>query len=274
MATLRQRLSIAGIESAREESEWILGDLLGCSRTDLYTAPDRVLNTAQWLCLEDRLRRREQREPLQYILGKTEFYGHEFDLSPGVLIPRPETEVVVERALEFVPRADDHLVLDVGTGSGAIGLTIALERPRARVYAVDLSPVALEVAGKNAIRHGAHLVCTRADLADLPFRSSKFDLIVSNPPYVADAALEGLAPEIRCHEPTLALSAGPVGRASYERLGPEARRILKPGGRLVLELPGIRTNRVEETIRPHLPIVSGFNDLAGRPRVLVGQKPT
>ncbi len=271
LVTIRQRLTAAAIDSVTAEADWMLSELLRVPRSELYTNPERVLDARQLARLEDALQRRENREPLQYILGKTEFYSLEFDLTPGVLIPRPETEVVVEKALEVLP-TNPCDVLDVGTGSGAIAISIAVHRPLARVWAIDLSPLALTTARRNASRHGVHPTWLRADLAALPTLSARFDLVISNPPYIADEDVAELEPEVRCFEPRLALAAGPDGLDAYKTMGPEVQRILKPGGHLVLELPGVRAERVQETLKAHFPVSECFDDLAGRPRVLVAQK--
>lgn len=271
---IRQRLTAAGVDSVSAEADWMLCDLLDAARSDLYTNPERIVDASLLGRLEDMIDRRERREPLQYILGKTEFYALEFDLVPGVLIPRPETEIVVEKALGCLTPARPCDVLDVGTGSGAIAVSLAVHRPLARVWAIDLSPLPLTIARRNASRHGVNPRWLRADLAALPAQPACFDLVVSNPPYVADADVAQLAPEIRCFEPRLALAAGLEGLDAYASMGPEVHRILKPGGHLVLELPGVRTERVQETLRTHFPDSECFDDLAGRPRVLVARKPT
>ncbi len=272
LETTRQRLASAGVEPVSSEVEWILGDILHVSRSDLYASPDRILDPAEAARLEEVVSRRERREPLQYILGKTEFFSLEFEITPDVLVPRPETETVVERALDCLPSHRHARILDVGTGSGAIAVSLAVHRPETSVHGVDISTRALATARRNAVLHSTRLRGFCAHFAFLPTPSGVFDLVVSNPPYVADADLAGLEPEVRCFEPRLALAAGQEGLDAYTALVPEAHRVLKPGGCLVLELPGTRADRVEAIAHTHFRSTQRFDDLTGKPRVLLGRK--
>ena len=268
------RLEEAGVEGARRSAEWIIEDATGATRTDLYSRPDVVVEPAEAALVERYVARRATGEPVQYVLGHADFYGLRLVVTPDVLIPRPETEEVVEAALEVV--GDAPWVLDVGTGSGAIALALKLERPGAEVFAVDVSAAALEVAAGNAERLGLEVVLVRADALQPAFADEvppTFDLIVSNPPYVPDAERHGLQLEV-AHEPDGALfvsDADPL--VFYRALVGHALRLLHPGGWLVAETHadyGQDVGRlwreaglVEVEVRP---------DLAGRDRIAFGRK--
>ena len=223
--------------SAPREAEFLVAAVLGASRAVLLARRPDPIDPATAGRLEAALARRERREPLQYIEGRAEFRGRIFEVDGRVLVPRPETELVVEAALEELP--DSALVADLGTGSGCIAVSIALERPGARVLALDASEGALAVARANATRHGvADRIDLRfGDLADPPESwRGRCDLVVSNPPYVAEAEWAGLEPEVRDHEPRIALSPGPTGDEAYAPLALAAVALLRTGGRLVAEL--------------------------------------
>lgn len=247
MATLRQHLAEASaalaqaaIPEPRLTAEILLAHLLGRERGYLYAHPEEELAApARWHAL---LAARLAGTPLQYLTGVQEFYGRRFAVSPAVLIPRPETELVIAAALEHLPPDAPARVLDVGTGSGCIAVTLALERPRARVAASDFSAAALAVARRNAEQLGAAVAFVQADL--LAPLSGPFEVIVSNPPYVAETELAALQPEVRDHEPHLALVAGSSGTETYARLIPQAAAALRPGGWLVLELGYAAAHRV------------------------------
>jgi release factor glutamine methyltransferase len=211
-----------------------------------------------------------QGKPTQYITGVQEFYGRDFRVTPDVLIPRPETEHVVEAALANANAARTSRVLDIGTGSGAIAVTLALET-QAHVFATDLSRSALRVAAENARALHADLSLVNCDLG-AAFGDSAFDIVASNPPYIPAHERETLQREVRDFEPPLALFAGDDGLDLYRRLIPEARRLLKPGGWLIMELGHDSLDAVRE-------ILVGWDatqivkDLAGIPRIIVAQKP-
>ena len=199
--------------------------------------------------------RRAGREPLAYIVGRQEFWGLSFEVSPAVLIPRPETELIVEAALERSPASiGDLAVADVCTGSGCIAIAIARDRPRARVIATDVSEAALAVAERNARRHGVgdRVVCTRADLLDGV--AGPFDLIVANPPYVRERERRMLRPEVRAHEPSVALYAGPDGLDVIKRLAAQAGSRLRSGGVLIFEFGFGQDETIEE-------VIGGIDDL-------------
>ncbi|TAN21201.1 MAG: peptide chain release factor N(5)-glutamine methyltransferase [Acidobacteria bacterium] len=241
MPNLRELLTegVAGLERAgvaeqRLTAELLLAHALERERSYLYAHPEEDAEPEALARWRAALSARAAGTPLQYITGEQEFYGRRFTVSPAVLIPRPETEMVVEAALERTPANPPVRVLDVGTGSGCIAVTLALERPRAQVMATDVSASALEVAQENARRLGASIEFKQTDL--LAGVEGPFDLIVSNPPYVAEGELAALQPEVREHEPRVALVSGSQGNEIYQRLIPQAQAALVPGGWLVLEM--------------------------------------
>ncbi len=233
-----------GIESARLDAEVLLAHALGCKRLDLYVHFDRPVPPDKLQSFREAVRQRSARKPVKYILGKCEFMSLEFAVNESVLLPRPETETVVEAAIEKLRGLSDRpepVVADIGAGSGCIGVAIAVELPSARVAATDVSAEALAVARANADRHGvlARMRFAQADFLDALVNlnlESQVDLIVSNPPYVADAELETLAPDVRLYEPKAALAGGPDGLAAYRKIVPGALEFLREGGWLVLEL--------------------------------------
>ena len=197
--------------------------------------------------------RRTAREPLAYIVGHREFYSLEFVVRPGVLIPRPETETVVEAALGFLRERPAAKVLDIGTGSGAIAIAMAANAPEAQIVAIDISKVSLEVAGENARRHGCagRIAFVEADYAALDARAlpfASFDLIVSNPPYITEAELPALAPEVRDFEPRLALDGGVDGMEFYRKIAAGLARWLAPEGEVILEVGAGQAEAVEAII--------------------------
>lgn len=255
----QQLLEDARVEAPRLTAEVLLMHAIGCDRAWLYAHSEDELRELWWIHYGRYLHQRLNGTPTQYITGRQEFYGRDFRVTPDVLIPRPETEHVIEAAL---PHARGT-VLDIGTGSGAIAVTLALESP-ARVVAADLSFAALGIARQNAERLGAKVEWVCSDLG-AAFAGRSFDLVVSNPPYVP--AGESLPREVREHEPPLALFAGEDGLEIYRRLIPQAARLLKPGGWLVLEL-GYRLRAAVEAMVGDWETVSVADDLAGIPRAL------
>jgi len=235
-----QRLRVSGSRSPRLDAELLLAAALGVDRTELFRAPERELGGGEAERFASYLRRREAREPVAYIRGRRAFRTIELDVTPAVLIPRPETETLVDVALEALAAggAAEPLVLDIGTGSGCIALALAAEEPFVRVVAVDVDPAAAEVALGNASRLGldGRVEVLVSDLcAGLP-PGQRYDLIVSNPPYVAAAEYERLEPNVREYEPRLALHAGADGLDVYRRLIPAAAERLRPGGALAVEV--------------------------------------
>jgi release factor glutamine methyltransferase len=228
-----QYLEDRGSPTARLDAELLLAHGLGVSRIELYTGHDRPLSESELEVCRELVRRRGDREPVAYIVGTRGFRHLDLKVDTCVLVPRPETELVVDRCLELLRGVEQPAVLDVGTGSGAIALAIASELPAARVTATDISPAALDVAWANAVALGLAVEVRRGDLLD-GLDDRRFDLIVSNPPYVSEQEIEDLEPEVAVHEPRLATVAGD-GLDAYRRLLPDAREHLAEGGWLVLE---------------------------------------
>jgi release factor glutamine methyltransferase len=285
------RLRAAQVPSHTLAAELLLMHSLGCDRTWLYTNPERPVDPEVVQAYFALVARRASGEPTQYLTGKQEFWGLEFEVTPAVLIPRPETEHVIEVALDRLgPRgikidiatgapSPELRIADVGTGSGCIAVAFAHELPHATITATDISAAALDVARRNASRHSVqdriHFVHTSlldACIDDplLVSGSRTFDLIASNPPYVARTEAGSLAPEVRNHEPHAALFGGPTGLEMYSRLIEQAGRLLRTGGILVLELGYNSADEVLKMLEaePHWTNVNVTRDLAGIPRVL------
>jgi len=231
-------LDSAGVPEARRDASSLLSFVLGKGRTFLISHAEDMVDDDSVDRLRDFVERRATGEPLQYITGVQDFYGREFRVTPDVLIPRPETELLVEAALE-VTGTHNPFICDVGTGSGCIALTLLCERTAARAVAVDKSPAALEMAKLNAANQSVadRVEFVVSDCFDaLDAGEYQFDLIVSNPPYVSEAALTGLQREVRDHEPRVALSPGPDGLSVIRRLLTDAPPFLKPNGHLLMEI--------------------------------------
>jgi len=292
MATLRA----SRVPSHTLAAELLLMHALGRDRTWLYTHPEALLETADAEKYFSLIARRAAGEPTQYLTGKQEFWGLEFEVAPAVLIPRPETEHVMEVALARLgPRGlkihmdtglprERLLVADVGTGSGCLAISLAYELPHADVFATDISEAALEVARRNATRHALaeRINFVQADLLAPLLRSAlttsplppPFDLIVSNPPYVGYNESAQLQREVRDHEPREALFGGPTGVEIYARLIEQAGALLRSGGILVLEL-GYNSAEYVHTILAAGKCwtdVTFTNDLAGIPRVAAADR--
>lgn len=241
----------------------LLSDLLGKSISWLFAHGDEPINPKP---LEKLLKRRYKGEPLQYIRRKTEFYSREFYVDERVLIPRPETEGLVEAVLERAPRGGR--VIDVGSGSGCIAITIERERPDLHVFSVDRSVDALAVARKNCAALQSRAAFAASDL--LSSVDGQFDVIVSNPPYVPLAEYEELDVEVRIHEPRIALTPGPKGTEIIERLYDEARSRLRPNGFVMLEVGYGQEQALRELVGAKGFVLDAFlPDLAGIPRVVV-----
>jgi len=270
LARATSRLVAAGVESARLESELLLAKACDdCARALLYAELDREMSDEQVGAFDANLVRREQREPLAYILGEWGFRRLTLKTDQRALIPRPETEIVVERALEHIRDLDEPRVLDVGTGTGAIALAIADEVPAAQVTAMDVSEEALALARENLELTGIN---GRVRLVEHDLTSGlgdhDFDLVVSNPPYVEPDELPTLQPEVRDWEPHVAL----VASSATELLAAAARDALRPGGWLVLETAAGAGDRVEQLLTElGFEDVTITPDLAGRDRVAEGR---
>ena len=228
-------LADRGVESPRLNAEHLLAHALGLKRMELYLQFDRPLTEAERAPLRDLVKRRGTREPLQHVLGTAEFHGRTFTCDKRALVPRPETEQLVELALGMTKDNPAATLLDIGTGSGVIALTLALELPSAVLHATDLSPDALALAAENAARHALtdRIVFHQADL--LPPGDVRFDLIIANLPYIPAEDIASLSPEVR-HDPSSALDGGADGLDLIRRLIDTAPGRLAPGGALLLEI--------------------------------------
>ena len=258
------------IGSARLEAELLLAATLDLDRVGLYVNFERPLNADELTSFRERVRRRALREPLQYILGETEFWSLTLNVSPAVLVPRADTEILVEEALSRIEGA--ARVLDVGTGSGAIAIALAHEKTETLVTALDCSALALEIARANAERNGVadRVTCVMGDLADLP--AGAFEIVVSNPPYIPTADCEKLMPEVRDHEPRLALDGGGDGLIAYRQLAAQAGKILAPGGWLLVEVGIDQAADVGALFEASgLIEVKHRDDYSGIPRVVMGK---
>jgi len=269
-------------------AELLIMFTLDCDRAYLYAHPERELTAEEASRYDAALARRATGEPAQYITGHQEFWGMDLIVSPAVLIPRPETEHVIEAVLEIVsksqvnqsrkpgegPRTEEAAlrIADVGTGSGAIALALARELPTAKIDATDISDAALEVARANAARHelSSRIAFHHADLlSGLPPRT--FDVVVSNPPYVGESEEDSVQLEVRKFEPRVAVFSGPTGFEVIERLVAQAPEALRPGGWLIFEISGTIADRVPGMLKEWT-AVEIRNDLQGIPRVAIARK--
>jgi release factor glutamine methyltransferase len=260
-------------------AELLIMFTLDCDRAYLYAHPERELTSDETQRYDEALARRAIGVPVQYITGHQEFWGMDLIVSPAVLIPRPETEHIVETVLALAKstverRASPPVIVDVGTGSGAIALALAKELPAAEIHATDISPEALEVARANAARHEltSRIKFHQADLLE-GFPPASFNFVVSNPPYVGESEEDSVQLEVRKFEPRTAVFAGPTGLEIIERLIPQAKLTLKPGGWLVFEISGTITEAVRHNLAGWAE-VRLTNDLQGIARVAAVKKPS
>jgi release factor glutamine methyltransferase len=275
------RLTAAGIGSPRMNAELLLMFTLGCDRAYLFAHPERKLTVEEQSRYQDALKQRGQGIPAQYITGHQEFWGLDFIVSPAVLIPRPETEHVIETVLQLNKKNDGGRasspgpltrIVDVGTGSGCIAVALAKELPHAEMHATDISSPAVEVAQANAARHQLQnrIHFHQCDLLQ-GLDSARFDFVVSNPPYVGESEADQVQLEVRKFEPPNAVFAGPTGLEVIARLIPQAHAALNHGGWLVIEISGTIANGAEHMLdgwqQVHM-----TNDLQGIPRVISAQK--
>jgi len=262
-------LTTCDLANGRRDSELLLLYVLGIDRTFLLAHPEFPLTEEQLARYRKLIARRKASEPIQYITGEREFYGLRFNVTPDVLIPRPETEHLVEAALERIPVDVPTRIADVGTGSGAIAVALAVARPLAQIRALDISPAALKVAESNASAHTVadRIAFCKSDLLD-EIKSGELDMVVSNPPYVSNRERTTLDAEVRNYEPPTALFSGPTGLEIYERLIPQAARALRPGGWLLMEI-GAGQHLQLRLLLEGWEEVSFIPDLQGIPRVAV-----
>ncbi|HEX4576757.1 MAG TPA: peptide chain release factor N(5)-glutamine methyltransferase [Edaphobacter sp.] len=282
--TLREALTVAAAELARDpdlsdtatrDAELLLLHTLQIPRITLVAHPDRELIPNQRTAYENNIARRLQHEPIQYITGQQEFYGLTLKVTPAVLIPRPETEHLVEAVLKLLPANRPLRIADIGTGSGAIAIALAAHLPQAAVTAFDISTEALTIAAANARDHNVanRIRFLQSDLlSTLNPKAEAFDAIVSNPPYIPTSDRATLHPQVRDHEPPTALFAGETGLDIYRRLIPQAHNALKPNGLLALEIGHDQQDAIASLLRTWHN-VKFVNDLQQIPRVALAHRP-
>jgi release factor glutamine methyltransferase len=253
-------------------AELLLMFALGCDRAYLYAHPERELTADEARRYDTSLAERIRGVPAQYITGHQEFWGMDLIVTPDVLIPRPETEHVIETVIELIPQPLPLRIVDVGTGSGCIALALAKELPHAEIHATDISPAALEIARANAARHQleSRIQFHKGDMLT-GYQDNLFDLVVSNPPYVGESEEDKVQLEVRNFEPRNAVFAGPRGTEAIERLIPQAQAALKPGGWLVMEISGSLAEDVRALLHDWSDVVIR-PDLQSIPRVVQARK--
>jgi release factor glutamine methyltransferase len=282
--TLREALTVAAAQLAGDEhlrptatrdAELLLLHTLQIPRATLIAHPARELSASQRTAYEDSIARRLRHEPVQYITGQQEFYGLTLKVTPAVLIPRPETEHLVEAVLKLLPPNTPLTIADIGTGSGAIAIALAAHLPQAAITALDISPEALEIATTNARAHNLtnRIRFLQSDLLSaLDHEAETFDAIVSNPPYVAETDRSSLHPQVRDHEPATALFGGKTGLDIYRRLVPQAYIALKPNGLFAVEIGQDQQEAVAALLKTWHNLFF-IKDLQQIPRVALAQKP-
>jgi release factor glutamine methyltransferase len=282
--TLREALTVAAAELARDEhlsdtatrdAELLLLHTLEIPRTTLLAHPSTELTPNQHAAYEKTISRRLHHEPIQYITGQQEFYGLNFQVTPAVLIPRPETEHLVEAVLQLLPANQPLKIADIGTGSGILAITLAIHLPQAEITALDISTEALDIAQQNADAHHAanRIRFLQSDLLSaLDSEPETFDAIVSNPPYIPESDRPTLHPQVRDYEPPTALFAGETGLNIYRRLIPQAHNALKSNGLLALEIGHGQQNAIASLLETWHNI-SFINDLQQVPRVALARRP-
>ncbi len=279
VAWARQSLVQAGVSNGAQEAMWLLEHALEVRSHQLVSLADRLVSPDVWGRVETLVARRVAREPLQYLLGTQEFCGLEFFVSPAVLIPRPETELLIHHVVDHVHTLSNATIVDVGTGSGCVAITLAARLNGRRIFAIDRSPEALGVAQVNAMRHGVRdrIEWLKGDLlAPLRGRLSEraVDVIVSNPPYISESDWAGLEPEVRVFEPRMALVGGEQGTEFHERLLRESWEFLVPGGLLIMEMGAGQAPIVRQLVEQ----IGGYaglriiEDAAGIERVVMAQR--
>jgi release factor glutamine methyltransferase len=269
-------LTSKGFEAAKREAEILLAHVLGGKRVDLFVRFEEQPTEAERTKFRELIHRRVAGWPVAYLVGSREFYLLSFDVDPAVLVPRPDTETLVLEAIKRLKPLAAPAVLDIGTGSGCIAVSLAHQKKDARVTATDVSPDALAVAERNAAKHGVvdRMTFLQGDLFTPLSRHGTFDLIASNPPYIAQSEFATLAPDVRDHEPRLALDGGPDGLAYYRRIASGVGPFLKPGGSLLLEIGYTQDNAVRALLaeRPELEVGTTLKDAGGHPRVVTAKR--
>jgi release factor glutamine methyltransferase len=270
----KERLKDAGIDQPAIDARLMLEVAADVTRTEIVTDPYRMLTDEQWATLDEYLTRRARREPVSHIIGRKGFWKILLQVNKNVLTPRPETEVIVDEVLKAFPEHMAFTMLDLGVGSGTILLAVLAERPAAKGLGIDVSEEALAVARDNAASLDLNTRSTflRGDWT-AGLHDSSFDLVVSNPPYIASHVIETLEPEVRDHEPRLALDGGADGLDAYRQLAPEILRVLKPGGLFAVEIGYDQSVAVEALFREAgAQGVKTVKDLSTHDRVVTGTK--
>lgn len=267
-------LKSKGVEEAKREAELLLAHVLQTSRTDLLMRYDEQPADAERAKYKELITRRVAGWPVAYLIGTRGFYLLDFEVDPAVLIPRPDTETLVLEALNRLKPLVAPRVLDIGTGSGCIAVSLAHQKKDAQVTAIDISPDALAVARRNAAKHNVadRITFLQGDLLGPLAPDSTFDMIVSNPPYIAQSEFAGLSPDVRDHEPRLALDGGPDGLAFYRRIAAGVGPFLKSGGSLLLEIGYTQDAAVRALLseRPEFDLGPTLKDMGKHPRVVSG----
>jgi release factor glutamine methyltransferase len=273
-----ERFKKEGIPTPRLDAEVLLAETLGLDRVGLYTHFDQPLQPDELARFKQLILRRLRREPVAYILGRKEFWSLPIQVSPDVLIPRPETEILVAEALKVLAPAgkEDLRLFEIGTGSGAISIALAREQPAARITASDISPKALSVAKENAEHNGVReqIRFLQGDLFQPVPKGETFDAVVSNPPYIAQAEISSLLPEVRDYEPRMALNGGKDGLDFFRRALPSVNEYLRPGGWFLAEMGAGQDSKVLKIAEKNRDLDSfGFaKDLSGINRVFKARK--
>lgn len=267
----KKDLESRGMQSPRLDAELLLVHALGIERVGLYMDLDRPLSQDERTRYRAALLRRQKHEPVAYILGEKEFYGLNMRVTPAVLIPRPETELLVDHTLLAIKEIESPTVIDVCTGSGCVAIAVAHMRRDAHVSGIDVSLDALEIARENGIKHGVQVQWREGDL--LHGVEGIFDVVVSNPPYIESEMMEGLMPDVRLHEPALALDGGKDGLDLIQRLLPSSYLLLKSGGQLFFEIgEGQHKASCDLAIQAGFVDIKVNLDLSGKPRMISAKK--
>jgi release factor glutamine methyltransferase len=271
-----QYLNQKGIESPRINAELLLADILNCKRLDLYLSFERPLSEDEVQKYREHIKRRGNFEPLQYVIGKVEFYGLELKVNPSVLIPRPETELMVESILKQFPKDEKLIILDVGSGSGNIAIALAVNLPSSKIISTDVSKEALQVAKENSERHKIserikfvkHDIL-KNDLNNFPM----FDVVVSNPPYVSQESYSKLQKEIKNFEPAIAVTDESDGYTFYMEISAKASAKLKENGKLFFEVAQGQSEEVVEIMtKNHFKNIGIIKDYQNIDRVVFGER--